>query len=149
MAAKTSLTVNIKIDGVRETLAAISKLPKDAQNALRDAAKDLSEDMAVAVRASAVAEGSQAALLAVTVKASRDRVPVVAAGGTKRLGRNRKPAYKMLFGSEFGANRYEQFKPHIGTDGYWFFPTIEEESPAIADRWLKAADDVVERFGGV
>lgn len=149
MAAKTSLTVTIRIDGVRETLAAIAALPKDAQNELRDAAKDLAEDLAAAARASAIDEGSQAALLAVTVKPARDRVPVVVAGGTKRLGRNRKPAFKLLFGSEFGSHRLEQYKPHIGTAGYWFFPTIEQESAAIADRWLQAADNVVERFGGV
>lgn len=147
--AKGSLQVGIRIDGVRETLAAIAKLPKDAQNALRDAAKDLAEDLAVAARAAAIEEGSQAALLAVTVKPARDRVPVVVAGGTKKLGRNNKPAFKLLFGAEFGANRFQQFKPHIGTAGYWFFPTIEHESAAIAKRWLQAADEVVEKFGGV
>lgn len=147
---RTGLTVNINVSGLRPALAAVAKLPKDAQNELRDASLELSKELADSARAAGRAEGSQAALVASTVAARRDRVPTVTAGGASRLGRNRKPAYKLLFGSEFGSNFYLQFgKPHLGSGSYWFFDTVDREQGAITVRWLQAADAVVAKFGGV
>lgn len=143
-----TLTVGIRVDGVRETLAAFRALPKEAATELRKASLDLAGDLAQAAAASGRREGSQAALVAGTVRAARDRVPSVQAGGTKRLGSRRKPAWKLLFGSEFGSDEYRQFpRTHQGRDGIWFFPTIEAEAPAIAKRWETAADNVIRAFG--
>lgn len=147
MAAGSELTIKVHIDGIHQTLAALSKLPKDAGDELRNAALDLSKELANAVKANGAQEGRQAALVAKTVKARRDRVPVVVAGGNRKLGSNKAPAYKLLFGSEFGADRYTQFRPHLGRGSYWFFRTIEEEQVEIAERWMQAADDIVQKFG--
>lgn len=145
--AKRTLDIGIRIEGVRETLRAFNGLPKEASNELRDAALDLAGLMATSVKAAGAREGSQAALVATTVKATRDRVPVVQAGGTKRLGSRRAPAWKLLFGAEFGSNRYTQFpRRHQGSAGIWIFPTIEAESSAIARRWEQAADRIVRAF---
>lgn len=146
--AKKELMVTVRIDGLRETLAALRALPKDASNELRTAALEISKELATAAGESGTREGGQAALVATTVKARRDRVPVVVAGGTKRLGSNRAPAYKLLFGSEFGADRFEQYRPHVGRGSYWFFRTIEDEETEIAERWLTAADEIIRKFGG-
>lgn len=141
------LTINIRIDGLHETLRALNKLPKDANLELKEAAVALSRKLATAAKASGAREGSQAALVASTVRAARDRVPVVVAGGNKRLGRNKAPAYKLLFGSEFGSNRYQQFhKPHIGKGSYWFFKTIEDHQVEIAKEWMDAADEIIRKF---
>jgi hypothetical protein len=148
VAKKTGLTVQVRISGVRETIAALSRLPKDANDEIRAAAQELAKKLATAAQLAGRTEGRQAALVATTVKAARDRVPVITAGGTKRLGRNREPAYKLLFGSEFGANYYRQYKPHLGPDSYWFFQTVEEEQATIAAEWLEAADAIIEKFGG-
>lgn len=145
--AKTALTVNVRIDGVRQTLAAFRDLPKDANDALRDKSMELAQTLAGKVAADARSEGRQAAILAATVAARRDRVPVVVAGGTKRIGRNRKPAFKLLFGSVFGSNRLKQFKPHYGQASYWFFDTVEAEQDEIAAAWRKVADDLIAKFG--
>lgn len=145
---KTGLTVNMRIDGLRETIAALNKLPKGASTELRAAALELSRKLAGAAADSGRAEGGQAALVAKTVRAGRDRVPVVQAGGTRKLGRNRAPAYKLLFGSEFGANRYPQYRAHLGRGSYWFFRTIEDEQVTVAREWLDAADAIIEKFGG-
>jgi hypothetical protein len=145
--ANDSLTIRIHIDGLKETLAALSKLPKDASQEIRDKAAELSKELAAAASASGRAEGSQAALVARTVRAARDRVPVVVAGGTRRLGSNKKPAYKLLFGSEFGARKLKQYKPHVGKGSYWFFRTIEDEEVEIAAKWLEAADAIIRKFG--
>lgn len=146
--AKSDLTIPISIVGLRATLAALRNLPKDADREIRAAALDLAQELALATAAAGRHEGRQAALVAVTVKARKDRVPVVVAGGAKRLGRNRRPAFKLLFGSEFGATRLEQYKPHLGRGSYWFFRTIEDEQAMISSRWLEAADRIIDRFGG-
>ena len=138
----------MRIDGLRETIAALNRLPKEANAEIRATALALAKDLAAAAAAAGRAEGRQAALVAATVKAGRDRVPVVTAGGTRRLGSNRAPAFKLLFGSEFGSNFYRQFgKPHVGSGSYWFFRTVDEEQAEISAAWLKAADEIIERFG--
>lgn len=149
MAAKTALTVTVHIDGINETLAAFRRLPKEANQSLRDRTLRLSKSIAAAAKANAAADdGPQTHLLIPTIRAARDRVPVVQAGGGRRVGSNRAPAWKLLFGSEFGSNEYEQFqRPHGGQQGYWFFPTVEENETQIAAAWQRIADDILTDFG--
>lgn len=147
MAKKAALTFTVRTEGVRETLAAFRALPKEANLQLRRASVDLSRELAASARRQGELEGAQAALVAGTVKAVFDRVPAVQAGGTKRIGSRRAPAWKLLFGSEFGSDRYRQFPSlHQGRDGIWFFPVVETEAPAIAARWREAADRVIAAF---
>lgn len=147
MAKKSSLTFTIRQEGVRETLAAFRGLPKEANQQLRKASSKIAADFAPKAAAAGAAEGHQAALVAKTVRPGFDRVPVVTAGGTRRLGRRKAPAWKLLFGSEFGSNRFTQFpRPHTGTKGSWFFPTIEAQASAISKAWLVAADEVLRAF---
>lgn len=158
---RTTLTVTVRLDGLRETLDAFRHLPDDASKELRDRSVKLAETIAEKVRAAGKSEGRQAAAVAATVRPARDRVPAVQAGGTRRLGRRRAPAFGLLFGSEFGMNRrsgwyaaprfegtgrYSQYKPHRGQRGYWFFPTVEGEQDRINREWTQAADAVVRRF---
>lgn len=159
--AKNGLTFTVSIKGITETLAKFKELPKEASKELRTETLKLSEDLASSARRAALAEGKQAALMAVTVKARKDRVPSVQAGGATRVGRYKKPAYALLFGSEFGMNtpsgwfakpRYAsdtgyQYHPHTGQQGAWFFPTVEREAPRIAEAWNRVADNIVRRFG--
>lgn len=146
---KTGLSIQMNIAGVRGTLRAFSKLPKDANEELRNGSLLIADKLAVSARVAGHFEGAQAALVASTVKPRRDRVPSVEAGGTKRLGRNRKPAWKLLFGAEFGSDRYQQFgKPHIGSGSYWFLDTVDREQEMIAREWLATADRIIDRFGG-
>lgn len=147
------LVVTLRLDGVRETINAFNLLPKRASDELREASQRIAEVLVGQVKAAAVAEGRQAAALAKTVKARRDRVPAVEAGGVRRIGRRSKPAYKLLFGSEFGASqkgRYSlrQFKPHLGRGSYWFFVTVENDESRIDREWNDAADEIIRRFSG-
>lgn len=147
--AKTSLTVTVHIDGVKETLAKLNQLPKEANAALRDHAGELAGFLARKAEGAARGDRSpQAKRVAATVTVKRDRVPVIQAGGSKRIASSRVPAYKLLFGSEFGSNNLRQFgKRHTGTQGSWFFGTVEDYASEIADAWNEAADEVVEHFG--
>ena len=158
--AKQALTVKIHMDGVRETLAAFRRLPKDASAELRDASGRIAQLLVVAAKGRSHVD-AQAAAVGTTVKVARDRVPAVQAGGSKRITSSRVPAWKLLFGSEFGgsgrygwyaASRYmdsqgRQFSPHQGQRGRWFFPSVEGEQARISQQWRRAADDIVERFG--
>lgn len=163
MAKKQALTITLYATGVRETLAAFRDLPKDASAELRKASLRLADSLAVAARAAGQAEGGQAAAVARTVKARKDRVPVVQAGGTTRVGRRRAPAFALLFGSEFGMDRRSGWyarpryrrssglqygEPHQGRDGRWFFPTVEAEQGRIMREWQAAADRIIRSFGG-
>lgn len=141
-----NLRVRIRITGVREVLRAANKMPREAQNLLRTRSQEIAETLAVKIRAAATADSPQSALMAPTVKARRDRVPVIEAGGGKRVGSNRKPAYKILFGSEFGARVLKQFRPHRGASSYWFFRTVEADAPRIEREWRGMADELVRRW---
>lgn len=146
--AKFGLTYRIKLTGLDETLAAFKRLPKEANQRLRLESQQIARKLADAVQRAAAAEGGQWGILARTVKAKKDRVPVVQAGGTTRLGRNRKQAYKLLFGAEFGATFLHQFKPRTpGNVGYVFFPTARREQPEIDAAWNRVAEDIERAFG--
>lgn len=143
MAPKTALTVTVRITGLRETIRAFKNLPDDATKELR--AASLSIAGVVAVEAKQAAQtNAQSALMAPTVKAVRDRVPAVEAGGTRRVGSNRVPAFKVLFGSEFGSKALKQFRPF--TDTYWFFGTVENNRAFIDREWNEAADEILRKW---
>lgn len=147
------LTVRIKVEGVRETLAAFKHLPKDASDELRDKATDLAEKLADRVRVAGSASSRQSAVVARSVKARRDRVPTIQAGGRGLAG-------KLVFGSEFGANgrfgwyaarRFRrsperQFRPHLGASSYWFFREVEDNEAEIGRAWTDAADAIVRKW---
>lgn len=148
--AKSSITVKLNLYGGWETLRAFRALPKEANNELRDKSQELSKLLADRARADGMSdEAPQSRLVASTVKAVRDRTPAVQAGGTRRLGRRKVPAYKLLFGSMFGSDEYTQFgRPHGGSDAYWFFPVVEQQSDDISRAWLDVADEILERYEG-
>lgn len=146
MASGDGLTVRVQIEGIRETLAAFRRLGPEASDAIRTRAGELAATLAGEIEVAGRSEGSQAALVAMTVKARRDRVPVVQAGGSKRVGSRRASAGALIFGAEFGSNRYRQFKPHQGAGSYWFYKTIDARRQEIARAWSKAADDILRTF---
>lgn len=150
--AKNAFTVRITAVGLRETLAAFRALPKDASAELRDAAQEISRLVASVAKSSAGDPQSQA--VAATVRPVRDRVPAVQAGGSQRITSQGIPAYRLLFGSEFGAEgRYgwyaaskyggsagRQFSGHTGTAGRWFFPSVERTNVPAMKAWNDAVD---------
>ncbi|MFI6759361.1 hypothetical protein ACIBF5_09495 [Micromonospora sp. NPDC050417] len=145
--ARNSMTVTVRIDGARQVLQAFRGLPREADQALRDASGKLAATLAVRVQGAARSDSRQAALMGPTVRVVRDRLPAIVIGGSTRVGRKRKPAYKILFGSEFGSNRLKQFRPHLGSHSYWALRTISENEKTMSAEWNRAADRVVRAFG--
>lgn len=142
------LVVNVKIDGLRETLRAFRDLPKEASAELRDEAGKIAGDMAGWISSAARADSRQSALVADTVKVRRDRVPVVELGGTTRVGtgtgRQKARAYQILFGANFGSRSFPQFRQWAGKgNDYFVFRQIEAHEREIEERYLDAADRIL------
>lgn len=137
--------IEIEILGAREILRAFRELPAEASDQLREQSGQIARKLADDIEAAARSEGRQAALMAATVKVRRDRVPVVQAGGAKRVGRNRVPASDLLYASEFGSN-LRQFRPHLKGDSYWFYDTVERQDSEIYAAWLEAVDAILNAF---
>lgn len=64
---------------------ALRKLPKEATAELRHASVDIAQAVAQEAADTARGEGGVASLVAPTIRATRDRVPVVKMGGATRL----------------------------------------------------------------
>lgn len=148
---KAPLVVNVKIDGLRETLAAFRALPKDASAEMRDEAGKIAADMAGWISSAARSDSRQSALVADTVKVRRDRVPVVEIGGTAKVGtgtgRNKARAYQILFGANFGSRSFRQFRGWAGKgNDYFVFTNIEAHEHEIETRYLDAADRVIAKW---
>jgi hypothetical protein len=144
--ARDALTVKVRITGLRETLAAFRDLPKVASAELRDAAGRIAETIARSASSRGRVSSKRSALMADTVKVARDRVPAVTVGGSARVGSRDAPAWALVFGDEFGARSYPQFRDHLGSRGYWFFTTIEGEEQRISEEWNRAADEIIRRW---
>lgn len=124
MTTKTYATV----DGLNR---ALRRLPKEVSGQLRDASQDISRDVASGAESKAKSVGGAAKL--VTVKAGRDRVPVVKVTAPKG-----KP---VVMGSEFGGGARKttrQFRPHLGPTGYFLYPTVRSRHDEIIDRYSEA-----------
>lgn len=139
------------VAGVRE---ALRSLPKEASVTLRDASVDIAEDVAAKAEDRARALGGVAKY--VPVKARRDRIPKVVMGGTTRLpardGRPRRGSRQtvgdVMWGAEFGSDRFRQFSPWGGngeTAGYFLWPTIRDESDGIMERYGDALMEAVDK----
>lgn len=149
--ANPPMRIDMRVEGGRALLAGFRALPKEASAELRESALRLSTLLAQRVAAAGQAEGGQAAVLAQTVKARKDRIPSFTVGGTKRLFHGKKDgsqkeAFRGLFGSEFGSNRGHGFKPHRGAQGYWIWPTVIQNQAEIAAEWKAAAQRITDKY---
>lgn len=148
------IVVKVRVAGVRQILSAFRALPKDASNELRDANQRISDDLAGKVRAAAEGANAQSGLVAPTVKAMRDRVPSVQAGGRRRAGsqsrrsKGQRPtnASDLIYGSNFGATMLKQF-PRPASPDHWFFKTVDANSAQFEREWLEAADNTLRKWG--
>jgi hypothetical protein len=160
------------IEGVNATLRAYSKLGKDARRATKDEVLKIAELVGKRTAAAGFARGGRDALLAGTMKAKLDRVPVVEYGGKRKAGVSGGATYNQLvYGMEFGSigmgaratdrasGRPSNNTPgwrfpartarkgRTGNVGYWIFPTASTMGPEIADLWLKALDKIAKEWG--
>lgn len=136
----------------REVQLRLSRLPRQAREELEKANNKLSRRLANRVRRAAKRDGArhpkQAAIIPIGVR--NGPTPGVWAGGNQLVGRRRKPAWKLIYGAEFGARVLRQYRAWSGAgtgSGYWFFPTLRKAGPQMRQLWNEAADKVTRKFG--
>lgn len=131
---------------------ALRSLPKEASARLRDASVEIAREVAQEASSRALGIGGPAALVAPTIKPTRDRIPVVKMGGSKKLaGRTgvNQTIGNLIWGSEFGGGarpRTNQFMPHRGRDGYFLWPTIRDMGQDIQDEYSDALLEALENI---
>ncbi|MFT4295642.1 MAG: hypothetical protein QM582_09550 [Micropruina sp.] len=144
--------IGVEVEGLRELLRVASRLPKTAQNELRQSAMLIATDEAASIRAAAAGSSPQSAAVVGSIRARRDRVPAVAAGGAGRSGvSGGATTGQLFFGAEFGGQgrpTTKQFRPHRGTSGYWFFPTLRRDQERMMKRWETALRAVEREWSG-
>lgn len=153
-----AISLTVRIDGARQTLAAFKALGKDATKALKDANQEISKDLATKIQNAARSSDSQSAAVAPSIKAKRDRIPSVTAGGTRLAtkqrrrskGQRKTTAGDLVFGANFGASYLPQFRKHnggAGSEDYWFFTTVEDNEADMVKDWTDAADKLLSEWG--
>ena len=153
---KETVSAGIRVEGVNETLRAFKKLDKDASKEAKERAKEIANRMGGYIRNAAPSRDRRYDLLAQSVKAGRDRVPVVLIGGrvTPRASGGAGPA-QLVIGMEFGADQAGpnswRFPPRTprkgrGNEGYWIFPEAKRRQPEIRSLWFDAMDQVIRNW---
>jgi hypothetical protein len=149
-------TVRVRLEGDKEVIRALAKVPADVREAMRAEAKDIATSLTDFIKIDGRNHSRQAARAARTVRqTSQGGWPVIEASNTGR-------ARGLLFGSIFGMKRHTgwynharynhrpgargQFGAYISYPGYWFFRTYEDRKPWIESEWQKAGDEVVRRW---
>ena len=152
--AAGGMRFGITVEGLKPTLKAFNEYGKDANKELRQAAGGVADELVGVLALAAQTDGPQAALVATSVRRVSDRVPAIAAGGTKRVRPSTRPkrrvaAGDVFFGSEFGGGRSprtRQFPDWTGTVGRWFFPTIRAATPRLIARYQEVLEELADRW---
>lgn len=155
MADKESIGAAFQVEGMRDTIRAFNKLDKDAKTAARIEVQKIAELLAARLRAYP-SRDPRYNNLAVTVKAGRDRVPVIRVGGRAgpKVSGGGGPR-ELIIGMEFGADQSGpngwRFPPRTprqgrGNEGYWIFPTVKANQDEIIRLWFDAMDRIMKEW---
>ena len=133
-----------EIVGLNKFLRDMKSAPVELQRELRTRAQAIADP--IASEAKSNASTAQQKLSAPSIRAVKDRIPVLKAGGGKTLPsttpRARKPkAGDVYFGADFGSRHLNQFGPKT-KGGAMIFKAIKGKRKHIADEYLDAVEDV-------
>ncbi len=146
-----------EVDGLRDTLRLMRQLPKEAQTELRAEVQRVTEGHAAAIRRSMGGWPDRRVLAsAASVRAGKDRLPVIRVGSAKRLPLEGNPrGLDVFYGAEFGAYqagpngwRFPPRTPRLGRGnvGLTVFPALRDRQPQIARDWETAVLRTVRRW---
>lgn len=140
--------------GIKGLNKMLNDLPKEVQARIRDESVAIAGDVATEARGRASSGGVArvARYVAPTIRATRDRVPVVRMGGSASLpsrdGRprtgSRQTVSAVMWGAEFGSVEHRQFMPWGGSSdsaGYFLWPSIRLDEAV--ERWADAVEDAM------
>ena len=154
-AEKESVKIGVRIEGLDQTLKAYNKLDKDGKKAAKDEVVKISQLLAERIRSKAPAD-KRYQNLAVSVRAGRDRVPVITIGrlANPKVSGGGGPR-ELVIGMEFGADqagpnawRFPPRTPRLGRGnaGYWIYPTLRANQDEIVRLWFDAMDRIIEEW---
>ena len=137
---------------------ALRQLGPEASKRLRDASVEIAGKVADDARSRALRGSGAARLMAPSIKGTRDRVPAVRQGSSRRLpprhGRARTGARQtigdLMMGAEFGGgsrSTTRQFLPWRGSSssaGYALYPAVRENAAATGEAYSAALDDALQ-----
>ena len=78
--------MGIEVDGLKPLLRRIGTLPKTAQDEIREAARAIADDEASRISSAGRSSDKQSRAAAGFVRSRRDRVPMIVAGGSSKVG---------------------------------------------------------------
>jgi hypothetical protein len=174
VAEKETITFKADPKDLQNLYAAFKRLTDEANNELKSQVTAISAWTATKIQAAASNAPympKQASRVADTVRPNNHRIPNVTIGGSKLNFSGGAAVGEVLFGSEFGAEPYltkkkngsnlgansfgknkgRRFPPmsppyNGGNEGYWIFPTLRREQPAITSAWITAVDGVLNNW---
>jgi len=165
----------VEVEGLRQFIRDAKTLGKEFEAALRVGSQNVaayvvnrSQQSASTTQERQVSRG----LRAKKDKVPTIDVASLAFNSTSRPNSRRKTKAKVLdlfYGVEFGGGKHgagnrtnrvtrqgkhvrkgggytTQFRPHLGTTGYFFYPTVRKEGPAINKMYARAVDDALKHL---
>lgn len=122
---------------VLATTRLLGVIPKELRQANLDGARMIRTE--AKLKAKALGRPRQPTIIPIEIVQSG---PTLWMGGSQRIGRKFKPAYKLVYGAEFGARVLKQYRPWVGARGYFFFPSIRDTEPERTRRYSAALSAV-------
>ena len=162
---KDTIKMTVDPKQLKSLYQAFKNLDEETNAALKVEVRQLSDYVARQIRDAAESTDRyprQAALIAASVKANKDRIPNITIGGSRiaRVSRkatstNPRPKVgQLLFGSEFGAkdkgaSAFSQggrkFPNWNYKKGYWIFPTLRRLQPKITTDYHAIIDKYIRK----
>lgn len=136
-------TGTIAVEGLDELNRALKRLSPELQAEMRVANKSVAETVTSKAKGRAASIGGVAAHVAPSLKAAAGAKSASVAGGGA--------SHPAFGGAEFGGRgrpTTQQFRPWRGNGpgaGYFVYPTIRDEAPAIEDEYRDALDSVLRK----
>lgn len=136
------------VDGLDATLRVLRSMDKEGQRELRAEVQKITDRHARALQGAAARHrDARVRGLAPTIRAAKDRVPVINVGGARRVPVSGNPqAGQVLFGTEFGAAPSGRNAWRFPTHDAWLYPTLEGRHNQLVKEWERAVADVADRW---
>jgi hypothetical protein len=151
-------TIRVKVDDyeLRKLLATFKRMDDIATKDMRKISESLAERAARFVTSYAynAPNPAQADAVMKSLKINKsDKAPNFTVGGNTRVTRNGAKAGTLIFGTEFGSDKYKQFPPRSkpkgrGNRGWFIFIALERFQPIIVREWLQGYEKIANEWKG-
>lgn len=143
-------TAQIQVYGLDSLLRALKALPKEAQDELREASKEIASRLMVpAYQSAADQAGPWGAEIAATVRASRDRIPSVSIGSSRRAFSGGASPTMVRYPSNSGVqgrSGAQGTMPAAFGSGYSWMSKMGRYKGDALKEWLQAVDRIKYKF---